>query len=157
QARASSYLNPGNGWVSRLCHEPRVGLAALLEMLAPFVGAQRVRVLLRHKAIGAAQANDCVSAIRVRSLETENGLVLNAPYFGDATELGDLLPMTGTEYVTGSESQKETGEPHAAEQANPSNHQAFTCCFAIDHLIGENHIIDKPEEYAFWRDYVPSI
>ena len=30
-------LNPGNGRVSRLTHEPRVSLAVLEEMLAPFV------------------------------------------------------------------------------------------------------------------------
>ena len=36
QARARWNLNPGNGWVSPLCHEFRVGLAVLNEMLAPF-------------------------------------------------------------------------------------------------------------------------
>ena len=34
--------------------------------------------------------------------------------------------------------------------------QAFTCCFAMDYLRGEDHTIDKPRDYAFWRDYVPS-
>ena len=29
-------LNPGAGWVSRLCHEPRVALAVLEAMLAPY-------------------------------------------------------------------------------------------------------------------------
>src|SRR5690606_8869847 len=48
-ARAKAYLNPGNGSVSRLCHEPRVALAALEEMFAPFVASQKIRILLRHK------------------------------------------------------------------------------------------------------------
>ena len=30
-------LNPGNGWVSRLCFEPQVGLAVLQSMLQPYV------------------------------------------------------------------------------------------------------------------------
>ncbi len=34
-----SPLNPGGGWVSRLCFEPRVGLQVLEEMLAPQVDA----------------------------------------------------------------------------------------------------------------------
>src|SRR5262245_21313483 len=34
-ARKNPQLNPGNGNVSKLCHEPRVALVALLEMLAP--------------------------------------------------------------------------------------------------------------------------
>src|SRR5690554_1363389 len=36
EARRRRNLNPGNGWVSRLCHEPKVALAVLHEMLAPF-------------------------------------------------------------------------------------------------------------------------
>jgi hypothetical protein len=65
--------------------------------------------------------------------------------------------MTGTEYVTGAEASEETGETHAAEKSAPANQQAFTCCFAMDYLAGEDHVIDKPAEYEFWRDYVPSL
>jgi hypothetical protein len=157
EARAKPYLNPGNGWVSRLCHEPKVSLAVLEEMLAPFVSAQRVRILLRHKALDANTDHDQVKAVRVRSLASGNDLLLSGACFADATELGDLLPLTNTEYVTGAESRKETGEPHAPEQAALANQQAFTCCFAIDYLAGENCTIDKPSEYVFWRDFVPRL
>ncbi len=157
EARAKAYLNPGNGWVSRLCHEPKVSLAVLEELLAPFVSAQQVRILLRHKAIDADYDKDRVNAVHVRSLETGNDLVLHGDYFADATELGDLLPLTKTEYVTGAESRRETTEPHAPEQAAPANQQAFTCCFAIDYIAGEDHRVQKPAEYAFWRDFVPSL
>jgi hypothetical protein len=157
EARATPYLNPGNGWVSRLCHEPRVALAVLQEMLAPFLGSQRVLVLLRHKALDAGLGVDRVETIRVRSLESGNQLMLRGSYFADATELGELLPLTKTEYVVGTESRQQTGEPHAAEQAATSNQQAFTCCFAMDYLAGEDHRIDKPSEYAFWRDFVPAL
>jgi hypothetical protein len=157
EARAKPYLNPGNGWVSRLCHEPRVSLAVLQQFLAPYVGAQKVLILLRHKALDALTAADRVEAVRVRSLESGNEVVLRAPYFADATELGDLLPLTKTEYVTGAESQKETGEPHAPAEAAPRNMQSFTCCFAMDYLRGEDHTIEKPREYEFWREFVPTI
>ncbi len=156
-ARAVPYLNPGNGSVSRLCHEPRVALAALTEMLAPYVGGKAVRVLLRHRAVDAAMNGDCVDAVTVESLESGNKTVLRAPLFVDATECGDLLPLTKTEYVTGAESQKETGEPHASAEARPHNMQAFTCCFAMDYLHGEDHTIAKPREYEFWRDFVPNL
>jgi hypothetical protein len=82
---------------------------------------------------------------------------IEAAYFLDATELGDLLPMAGAELVTGFESRSQTGEPHAPERAAPDNQQAFTVCFAIDHLAGENHVIDKPSTYTYWRDYVPRV
>lgn len=157
EARATPHLNPGNGRVSRLCHEPRVALAVLHEMLAPHVSGARLQVLLHHKAVAADVAGDRVRAVTVRDLHSGRDLVLTAPYFLDATELGDLLPLTQTEYVTGFESQKETGEPHAPTEAQPDNHQAFTCCFAIDYLDGEDHTIDRPREYDFWRNYVPKL
>jgi hypothetical protein len=157
EARARPYLNPGNGWVSRLCHEPRVSLAVLNETLAPYLSAQRVRVFLRHKALDADLQNNRVEVVRMRSLETGNDLVLRGAFVADATELGDLLPLTNTEFVVGAESRAETGEPHAPEKAAPSNQQAFTCCFAMDYLDGEDHRIQRPAEYEFWRDFVPRV
>jgi hypothetical protein len=65
--------------------------------------------------------------------------------------------MTGTEYVTGTESKAETGELHAPEKADPENVQAFTVCYAIDYGPGENHVIEKPREYDFWKNYVPKM
>ena len=82
---------------------------------------------------------------------------IEAPYFIDATELGDLLPLARIEYVTGAESRQETGELHAPGEAQPDNHQAFTVCFPIGYDPGDDHTIDKPDEYDFWRDYVPAL
>lgn len=156
-ARADAQLNPGNGGVSKLCCEPRVALAALQEMLAPFVASSRVQVLLRTVPISAAITGDKVEVVRVRSLESGNELNLIAPFFADATETGELLPLTKTEFVTGAESQQETGELHAKPTAEPQNMQAFTCCFAMEYLHGEDHTIEKPREWEFWRDYVPAV
>ncbi len=157
EARSAPYLNPGNGSVSRLCHEPRAALAALNEMLAPFVAGRSVEILLRHVPKSASIQGDRVESVLVRSLETGHERVLRAPFFIDATEAGDLLPMTRTEYVTGAESQRDTGEPHAPAEAAPRNMQAFTCCFAMDYLRNEDHTIEKPAEYGFWRDFVPGL
>lgn len=157
EAREVAHLNPGNGLVSRLCHEPRVALAVLHGMLAPFVSSGRIEILLHHKAIAASTKGDRVDAVTVRNVLTDRTLVLAGAYFLDATELGDLLPLTGTEFVTGFESQKETGEPHAPARAQPDNQQAFTCCFAVDYRPGEDHTIDRPAEYNTWRDYVPQL
>jgi hypothetical protein len=156
-ARANEHLNPGNGAVSRLCHEPRVALAVMGEMLAPYVSSRRVVVLLQHKPVRADVDGDRVRSVTLRDLRSGRETVLSAPYFLDATELGDVLPLTRTEYVTGFESRKETGEPHAPAEAQPHNHQAFTCCFAVDYVAGEEHTIPRPAEYDFWRDYVPKM
>jgi hypothetical protein len=39
-----------------------------------------------------------------------DGRTLVAPYFVDATELGDLLALAKVEHITGFESQRETNE-----------------------------------------------
>ena len=156
-ARARASLNPGDGWVSRLCHEPRVALAVIEALLAPHVAEGRVTLLLEHEAVAADVQRDRVRAIRVRSLETGLERVLEAPYFIDATELGDLLPLTGTEFVTGCEGRASAGEPHMPAQADPANQQAFTAVFALEYVPGADHTIERPRDYAFWRDYVPPL
>ncbi|MDQ8153920.1 MAG: FAD-dependent oxidoreductase [Gemmatimonadota bacterium] len=154
RARENPRLNPGNGWVSRLCCEPRAALAVLHEMLAPYLATGQVRLLLRHCAIAADIEHDRVRAVLVRHMDDGTTTTLVAPYFADATELGDLLPLTRTEYVTGAESRAQTGEPHAKEEPQPDNVQGFTMCFAMDYLAGEDHAIERPHEYAAWRDVV---
>lgn len=156
-ARARANLNPGDGTVSRLCHEPRVALNVMQDWLAPYLGTTQLTLLLEHKAIGAEVAGNRVRALKVRSLRSGRELILEAPYFVDATEMGDLLPLTGTEFITGAESRAETGELHAQEKADPNNHQAFTVCFAMDHVDGADNLIEKPRDYDFWRDYVPKL
>jgi hypothetical protein len=155
-ARHAEPFNPGNGSVSRLCCEPRIALAVLNDMLAKYVSGGRVVILLEHKATAAALEGDRVRSVTVRS-RSGRETVLLAPYFLDATELGDLLPLTKTEFVTGFESQKQTAEPHAPAQAQPNNQQAFTWCFAVDYLDGEDHTIALPKEYDFWKKYVPDL
>jgi len=156
EALRRPYLNPGNGRVSKLTHEPRVSLAVLSDMLAPYASSGRLTLLLQHKPLAADGDGDVVKSVTVRSAAARTRTI-QASYFLDATEQGDLLPLTRTEYVTGAESRQQTGELHAAEQPQPNNIQSFTVCFAIDYFAGEDHTIDKPEQYGFWRDYVPQL
>jgi glycine/D-amino acid oxidase-like deaminating enzyme len=156
-AYAQGNLNPGNGTVSRLCHEPRVALAVLQEMLQPYLSNGLLTILLHTRVEAAETEGDFVLSVRARNVLTGEETVLSAPFVLDATELGDLLPLTGTEFVIGAESQAETGEPHAPAVAQPDNQQAFTCCFAMDYLDGEDHTIEEPDEYAFWQSYVPEM
>jgi len=156
-ARANPRLNPGNGWVSRVCHEPRVAVAVLWEMLAPYCAGQHIRVLLRHRAVAAETQGDRVISVTVHDTDSDQKRVLVAPYFIDATELGDLLALSKTEHVIGAESRKDTGEMHAGEERNPLNQQAITWCFALDYLPEQDFTIPKPEEYEFWRGYTPAM
>ena len=125
--------------------------------MAPYISAGKLIVLKEHKAVKADVSGDVVKKIDVKNLKTNDVISLTAPYFVDATELGDLLPMTGTEYVTGTESREQTGELHAPEKANPKNNQAFTVCFAVDYAPGKDNTIPRPAEYDFWKDHVPNL
>lgn len=157
EAAADPYLDPGNGGVSALCHEPRVALAVLTAMLAPYASAGRLTVLLEHSPIKAETQGDSVKCVTVRDLRSGDERTLVAPYFLDATELGDLLPLAGVEFVTGFEAKAETGDLAGPVRAQPENHQSFTCCFAMDYVPGADFTIDRPAEYEFWRDYVPKL
>jgi glycine/D-amino acid oxidase-like deaminating enzyme len=156
-AAAQQYLNPGNGWVSRLCCEPKVAQAVLREMLEPYIASGQLTLLTEHKAAAAEVDGDRVRALTVKQVRSEAETVLVGAYFIDATELGDLLPMTGTEYVAGAEAQAETGELHAFPVADPLNQQAFTVCFALTYDRNGVHTIQKPAEYDFWRNFVPPL
>jgi FAD dependent oxidoreductase len=157
EARASRHLNPGSGSVSKLCHEPRAALAVLTDLLAQYCSSRRLQVLLEHDLIRADVQGDRIRAVTVRDRKTSRERELVAPFFLDASELGDLLPLAGVEFVTGAEGQNQTGEPHAPPSPQPDNHQAFTCCFAVDYLDGQDHTIEQPAEYDFWQSFVPAV
>lgn len=156
-ARQLKNLNPGSGSVSRLCHEPRVALACLESLLAPFEVNGQLTLLVQTKPIAAELVSDNIRSVEVFNMGTGNSLILNGTIFADATELGDLLPLTNCEFVTGTEGKKQTGELHTPDRASPGNQQAFTMCFAVDHVVGAEHVIDKPKEYDFWSGYIPDL
>ncbi len=156
-AASNDLLNPGDGLVSRLCHEPKVALAVLHAMFASYESAGKFKLLLEHKITKAQVNGKRVQALTATSLRSKDSVMLSAPYYVDATELGDLLPLTKTAYVTGTESKSQTGEWHAPDKANPDNNQSFTVCFAMDYVKGEDWTIPKPADYDFWNSYVPDL
>jgi len=154
-ARSERYLNPGAGLVSRLCAEPRVAVSVIDSLLAPYLGSGALRILKPYVPVSAAVDDTVVRSVVVENLVTGERLELAAAYVLDATELGDLLPLTGAEYVTGAESRADTGEPSAPTEAQPHNVQAFSWCFVVDHREGENHVIERPRDYEYWSTYRP--
>ncbi len=156
-ARSRVSLNPGDGSVSRICHEPRVAVSVLTDMLSPFLSTGKLRILLNHKVWSSEVNGDQVVSVEVKNMGKGDRTILTGDSFVDATECGDLLPLTGTEYVTGTESKSETKELHAPEKADPMNNQAFTVCFAMDYQPGKDNVENPPEGYGFWKKYVPTL
>ncbi|MCE9590990.1 MAG: FAD-dependent oxidoreductase [Planctomycetes bacterium] len=158
-ARDNPHLNPGGGSVSRITCEPRAAVAAIGNMLAFDRMRGRVTVLYHRRPVGAEVRGDVVRSVELLNTQTGGCETIEARYILDATELGELLPLCGAEYVTGSESRGQTGEAHAPEKADPQNMQAITWCFplAFDPTPGANHAGDPPAEYRKWHDYVPAV
>lgn len=139
-------LNPGNGWVSRLCFLP----ARAHELMLPTTATR----LIGWRAVAAESDGETIHTI---TIENAAGVRrhIRARFFLDATDLGELLPLTETEFVTGAEAQADTGEPHAAAAARPDEAQSFTFGFAIEYCPGEDHTVARPQGYEFLRDHQP--
>jgi hypothetical protein len=150
-ARGLPRLNPGQGNVSSLCHEPAVAAAVLDAMLAPHVAAGRLTVLRQQRVTRVETSGDRIDAIHLQALPDGNKQVLQAPLFIDATETGEFLELAGVEHVFGAEAQRQTQEPHALPEADPFDQQALTWCLAADYFPGEDHTIDKPPGYEGFR------
>ena len=91
QARATVNLNPGNGTVSRLCHEFRVSVEVLQSWLLPYIGNGQLILLLEHVPQAATVNGDRVQSVSVFDKRLGRKREITARYFIDATELGDLL------------------------------------------------------------------
>ena len=150
-------LNPGRCWVSRLAFGPRVAVDAIGALLAPQSAAGRLKIFLRTKATAAQMDGDRVVAVRAHDLDEGTAVQFSFRYVLDATELGDLLALTGTEYRIGAEAISASSEPHAQpDAARPHCVQSCTYIFALERRPEtENHRIARPSRYEHYRHSQP--
>ena len=141
-------LNPGNGWVSRLCFEPFVAVAYLDTELDT-----ARHIYCECQLLSASMNGTQIQSVTVQLPDKQ--VCIYADYFLDATDTGELLPLTSTPFVTGAEAHRDTGEPHAADVARPDEVQSFTFCFAVEYCTGEHHTIPKPVGYEAFRETQP--
>ena len=153
-ARRDPHLNPGRAWVSNLAAEPVVFHRVLGDLLRPLQVSGRLRLLTSHTPVSAVVDGDRVEAVTFTGQAHGETVTVTASYVLDASEEGDLLPLTGCEHVLGAESQQQTGEPHApAGPPDPLDQQAVTWCVALERRPGAAELVDRPVSYGFWRDY----
>jgi hypothetical protein len=154
-ARHAPLLNPGSGNIGPLSHEPHVACLVLEETLAPWTSRGTVTVLRSHRLAAVSADGDEITSVLVRGSEGEEA-ELSGDYFLDATDLGDLVGMSGAEHVFGAESAAETGEPHAlAGPADPYDQQAITWAMLLSLHPGTDNTIERPADYAEWREHRP--
>jgi hypothetical protein len=150
-------LNPGHCWVTRLAFEPKVAVDVLERMLQPHVASGRLTILRRTKVVAATSVDDRITEVVALNLDDARRIRLRPELVVDATELGDLLPLSATEYVVGAEIVAQTGEPQAQPtEAKPHCVQSFTYTFACERRPrGERHVIPKPAKYEHYREAQP--
>lgn len=165
-AEADPMLNPGGGWVSRLCFAPRLADTIIRTMLAGAAnkGGGSLTALDRTtiSALDADINAGTVGPLTVRDADGNDRLV-HADFFLDASETGDLLDLGGVEHAIGAEAQSVFGELHGRADLppgvdhDPLDQQACTWCFAVEHRPGEDHTIERPAGYDFWRCAIPEM
>jgi len=146
--RSQTVFCPGKSWVSRIAHSPRLAHELLCRSVQPFVESGLLTIDLETVAVVADVQADTVRTVTVQHKDGTQD-VIEAAYFLDATDCGDLLPMTGTEYRIGAEARNEFNEPTAPETANSEDHQPITWVAALA-LDQERTPMEKPENYDFW-------
>ncbi|SCG39522.1 FAD-dependent oxidoreductase [Micromonospora coxensis] len=143
RAHYGGVANPGGGWVSRLCFEPAVAGRILDELLAE----AGVTVLTGRSPV-AVRATDG----RVHDVTLDDGTVIAATVFCDATERGDLAPLAGFATLHGSEGRDAHGEPDAVPGGpDPAAQQSFTWCALVEHHPGADFTGPAPARYAELR------
>ena len=156
-AGGQPYFNPGACWVTRLAFEPRVADAVIGRMLRPHVEAGTLAVHRRTKTVAMTAAGDRVTTLVAMGLDDHRLTRFHPELVIDATELGDLLPLSGAEHVIGAETVGQTGEAQAQpETPKPHCVQSFTYTFACERRDdGESHVIPRPERYDHYRSAQP--
>jgi hypothetical protein len=141
-------INPGGGWVSRISHEPSVSLKVLYEMLDPYIKSGKVEILI-NATVKSAEKDD--AKITKVTIDSKDGIFeVTGKMFLDATDTGEFLPMSKTEFSVGSEN---TDEHLSNGIDDPYDVQSFTWVAAIEYDKGGNHKLEKPEMYDFFRNY----
>ena len=139
---------PAGSSVSRLSHPPRLALKLLYEMLAPYLENGKLEVHCRCKLASVNVSGDRIVSVRITGTVEEE---VQAGYFLDGTDTGELIAQSGCEFTVGAESALRTRERHAFAQADSADLQPSTWAAAVEDRLKGDYTIDRPAEYDFFR------
>ena len=148
-------FNPGNGWVSRLCFEPRAALEVIDAMLAGCIASGHLRVMLRQKPYALEVRDGRVRHVDFVDLDEKTTQRISAALVIDASELGDLLALGAAKFNVGADARADFNEPSAPDEGDPLDVQSFTYPFVIEHAPGGEYRIAKPPRYEHNRGEQP--
>ena len=133
-------FSPGNAWGSRMSFLPMDGVRAIDEMIAPYIRKKLLTVHRRFVPIQVLKKGNRVTGVRFRDARNGKTVAIRAKITLDATELGDLLPLSGAPYRVGIEASNDTKEPSLFDESGKPLYlepltdcvQSFTYTFAIE-------------------------
>lgn len=152
EVRQKECFCPGNSWVSRVAHEPKVALRLLLESMEEYLKDGRITLEYHTTAIDSVVKEDTIRSVTVKNHDNGMEKQILADFFLDATDCGDLLPIVGAEYVTGAESKEDTQEEHAPQKKDPYDMQPITWVAALELNPEGDYKIEKPEHYEYFKN-----
>lgn len=150
ELKTKDYFCPGGSTVSRLSHPPKLAVEFLMDTLKPYIEKGLITLLLNTKLIEVKVHDDFITSVVLKNCE--GTFECSASYYLDGTDVGELIYLSKTEYRIGAESKAETLEPHAKEVADPDDNQPVTWVAAVSYHEGENHVIEKPAMYDYFRN-----
>ncbi len=124
--------NPGGCWVGRLCFEPEPAEKILLEILQPALASGRLKLWTHTVPVEVKRSGRRFESVLTYDFGKSAWMRLRGQYFVEASELGELLPLSGTPFRIGAESQAETHERNAPVVADPHASQSFTYPFILE-------------------------
>jgi FAD dependent oxidoreductase len=153
QATMTAGTNPGDGWVSRLCFEPALAHEYFTQLLAPFVASGRLTIHAQGRLLQVERQGRSIKRVQLHGPVGPHWI--EAHYFLDATDTGELIAKAGLAYRLGKEARHEFGEIDAPITADPLDQQPVTAVIALRwRAQGRGVPIIKPEGYDAWANHV---
>ena len=113
---------PGKPMHGPTTFRPAEAEAIFREMLQPYIRSGQVTLKLNHIPVAAMKSVGRVTGMTFRS-DKGDTLEVKAALTIDASDWGDVVQLSGTEFEVGPDPKSRYGEPHAQEDVsvNPSN------------------------------------
>jgi hypothetical protein len=145
-------VNPGDGWVSRLCFEPRIAADYFEAMLAPYVANGQLTILRASSCVRVMCDAREIKSVSITDKKNQHTEIFSR-YFCDATDTGQVLALAKYPYRLGKESRSEFDEANAPIEANHLDQQPVTFVMALRN-DAPSKTIAMPDQYEHWRDYI---
>lgn len=132
-----------SGWVSNTCFEPSVGDSIFRSWV---LKEKNLEWLTGYTQIEVIQQKNRIKGAVFRQKDGKDIIRIHAMRIIDATELGDLMALSGTAYDLGMDEPKESGESQAREKNNIIQDLTWAAVLK-DYGPGTDHTIPRPASY----------